>query len=85
MSFRTIASYIRDGGIFVNSGGQPFTYSWDVNTGNSQAVIGFIPALSDIQTSHVDVDGIPVLQIKETLRIPSEAFKKVFWLRNRLG
>jgi hypothetical protein len=82
VSFRTITSYIRDGGIFVNSGGQPFPYSWDVNTGNSQAVIGFIPALSDIQTNHVD--GIPALQIKENLRIPSEALllKKVFWFRN---
>jgi hypothetical protein len=78
MSFRTIASYIRDGGIFANSGGQSFTYSWDVNTGNSQAVICFIPALSDIQTNHVD--GIPVLQT--SLRIPSEALllKKYFGL-----
>jgi hypothetical protein len=33
VSFRAIASYIRDGGIFVNSGGQPFAYNWDVNTG----------------------------------------------------
>src|SRR5438105_1384172 len=36
VGFKTIASYIRDGGIFINSGGQPFTYSWDVHTGNSQ-------------------------------------------------
>jgi hypothetical protein len=80
VSFRTITSYIRDGGIFVNSGGQPFTYSWDVNTGNSQPIISFIPVLSDIQTNYVD--GIPVLQIKENLRIPSKALllKKCFGL-----
>jgi hypothetical protein len=80
ISFRTIASYIRDGGIFVNSGGQPFTYSWDVNTGNSQALITFIPALNGIQTNHLD--GNPALQIKESLRIPSEALllKKCFSL-----
>lgn len=74
MSFRTIASYIRDGGIFVNSGGQPFTYSWDVNTGNWQNVMSFIPTLNSIQTNYVD--GFPVLQIKESLRIPSEAGRR---------
>ncbi len=80
MGFKTIASYIRDGGIFVNSGGQPFVYSWDVNTGNSQLLVSFIPALSDIQTSNVD--GIPVLQIKESLKVPSEALllKRYFGL-----
>jgi hypothetical protein len=41
VGFKTIASYIRDGGIFVNSGGQPFAYSWDVNTGNSQLLALF--------------------------------------------
>ena len=71
MAFRTIVSYIRDDGIFVNSGGQPFVYSWDVNTGNSTLLVSFIPALSDVQTNYVN--GIPVLQIKESLRIPSEA------------
>jgi len=83
ISFRTITSYIRDGGIFVNSGGQPFTYSWDVNTGNSQTVVSFIPALSDTQTNYVD--GIPVLQIRENLRIPSEALllKRYFGLETQ--
>jgi hypothetical protein len=78
--FKTIASYIRDGGIFVNSGGQPFAYSWDVNTGNSQLLVSFIPALMDVQTNYVD--GIPVLQIKESLRIPSESLllKRYFGL-----
>jgi hypothetical protein len=80
VSFRTIASYIRDGGIFVNSGGQPFAYSWDVNTGNSRLLVSFIPGLSDVQTNYVQ--GIPVLQIKESLRIPSEALllKRYFGL-----
>jgi hypothetical protein len=78
--FKTIASYIRDGGIFVNSGGQPFVYSWDVNTGNSQLLVSFIPSLMDVQTNYVD--GIPVLQIKESLRIPSESLllKRYFGL-----
>lgn len=80
VGFKTIASYIRDGGIFVNSGGQPFVYSWDVNTGNSQLLVSFIPALMDVQTNYVD--GIPVLQIKESLRIPSESLllKRYFGL-----
>jgi hypothetical protein len=79
VSFRTIASYIRDGGIFVNSRGQPFAYSWDVNTGNSQLLVSFIPALSDVQTNYID--GIPVLEIKES-QVPTEAllFKRYFGL-----
>ncbi|HEY6882938.1 MAG TPA: hypothetical protein VI278_02760 [Nitrososphaeraceae archaeon] len=60
VGFKTIASYIRDGGIFINSGGQSFAYSWDVNTGNSQLLVNFIPALSDIQTDYIE--GIPILQ-----------------------
>jgi hypothetical protein len=78
--FKTIASYIRDGGIFVNSGGQSFTYSWDVNTGNSRLLVSFIPSIRDIQTSYVD--GIPVLQIKESFRVPSESLllKRYFGL-----
>ena len=71
LGFKTIASYIRDGGIFINSGGQPFTYSWDVHTGNSQLLINFIPALRDIQTNYID--GTSVLQIKESVSVPSEA------------
>ena len=43
VGLRTILSYIQDGGIFVNSGGQPFVYSWDVNTGSHNLVINFIP------------------------------------------
>jgi hypothetical protein len=80
VGFKTIVSYIRDGGIFVNSGGQSFAYSWNVNTGNSQLLISFIPALSDVQTNYVD--GIPILEIKESLRIPSEALllKRYFGL-----
>jgi hypothetical protein len=80
VGFKTIASYIRDGGIFVNSGGQSFAYSWNVNTGNSQLLVSFIPALSDVQTNYVD--GIPILEIKESLRIPSEALllKRYFGL-----
>ena len=80
MGFKTIASYIRDGGIFVNSGGQSFTYSWDVNTGNSKLLVSFIPLISDVQTNYVD--GIPILQVKENLNIPSESLllKRYFGL-----
>ena len=43
-------------------------------------MISFIPALSDVQTNYVD--GIPILEIKESLRIPSEALllKRYFGL-----
>ncbi len=83
VGFKTIASYIRDGGIFVNAGGQSFTYSWDVNTGNSRLLASFIPSISDVQTNYVD--GIPVLQIKENLRIPSESLllKRYFGLETQ--
>jgi hypothetical protein len=71
VGFKTIASYIRDGGIFINLRGQPFTYRWDVHTGNSQLLVNFIPALSDIQTDYIG--GISVLHTKESVRVPSEA------------
>jgi hypothetical protein len=70
VGFKTILSYIRDGGIFVNSGGQPFVYSWDVNTGSCQLLVSFIPALSNIESGKVE--GIPKLSIKTSLAIPHE-------------
>lgn len=78
--FKTITSYIRDGGIFVNSGGQSFAYSWDVNTGKSQLVVGFIPGLDDVQTNYID--RIHELHIKQSLRVPSESLilKRYFGL-----
>jgi hypothetical protein len=72
MGFKTILSYIRDGGIFVNSGGQPFVYSWDVYNGNYKLLVNFIPALDSIQSVY-DVKGNPILLINENLRIPIEA------------
>jgi hypothetical protein len=71
IGFKTILSYIRDGGIFVNSGGQPFVYSWDVNTGSHQLLVSFIPALSNIESSYIE--GIPKLSINTNLGIPHEA------------
>lgn len=72
IGFKTILSYIRDGGIFINSGGQPFVYSWDVYTGNYKLLVNFIPALASIQSVY-DVNGNPILLINENLRIPIEA------------
>jgi hypothetical protein len=69
--FKTILSYIRDGGILVNSGGQPFVYSWDVNTGNYRLLVNFIPALSHVKSNYVEVTH--VLSAKEILSIPLEA------------
>lgn len=68
--FRTIMSYIQDGGIFINSGGQPFVYSWDVNTGNHKLLINFIPTISNIESNYVN--GRPRLSINEKLAIPPE-------------
>lgn len=78
VGFKTILSYIRDGGIFVNSGGQPFVYSWDVNTGNYQLLISFVPASSEIESSYVE--GKPALSVKENLSLPLETLllKKYF-------
>jgi hypothetical protein len=42
IGFRTVMSYIQDGGILINSGGQPFVYSWNVNTGSHQLLVNFI-------------------------------------------
>ena len=71
IGFRTIMSYIQDGGIFINSGGQPFIYSWDVNTGNHKLLVNFIPTVNNIESNYVE--GIPRLSINENLVIPHEA------------
>jgi hypothetical protein len=78
VGFKTILSYIRDGGIFVNSAGQPFVYSWDVNTGIYRTLISFITASSEIESRYVE--GKPVLFVKENLSLPLETllFKKYF-------
>jgi hypothetical protein len=75
---RTILSYIQDGGIFINSGGQPFVYSWDVNTGNHNLLVNFIPMLSYLGSNYHE--GMPVLSRNESLAIPQEALilKKYF-------
>ena len=72
VGLNTILSYIQDGGIFVNSGGQPFVYSWNVNRGGYNLVIGFIP-ISSYMESNYD-EEIPVLSRNESLVIPQEAF-----------
>ena len=69
--FRTIMSYIQNGGIFINSGGQPFVYSWDVNTGNHKLLVNFIPTVSNIESNYAG--GRPRLSINEKLAIPPEA------------
>ena len=71
IGFKTIICYIRDGGIFINSGGQPFVYSCDVNTGNYKLLVNFIPALSHIESTYIE--GTPTLSINESLGIPHEA------------
>jgi hypothetical protein len=71
VGLRTILSYIQDGGIFVNSGGQPFVYSWDVNTGSHNLVINFIPMSSYLESNYDET--IPVLSRNESLVIPQEA------------
>jgi hypothetical protein len=71
VGLRTILSYIQDGGIFVNSGGQPFVYSWDVNTGSHNLVINFIPMSSYLESNYDET--IPVLSRNESLAIPQEA------------
>jgi len=71
VGLKTILSYIQDGGIFVNSGGQPFVYSWDVNTGGHNLVTNFIPISSYVESNY---DGaMPVLSRNESLAIPQEA------------
>ena len=71
VGLNTILAYIHDGGIFVNSGGQPFVYSWDVNTGSHNLVINFIPISSYVEINYDEV--MPVLSRNESLAIPQEA------------
>jgi hypothetical protein len=71
VSLKNILSYIQDGGIFVNSGGQPFVYSWDVKTGSCNLVVSFIPIPSYMESKYDE--AMPVLSRNESLAIPQEA------------
>jgi hypothetical protein len=71
VGLRTILSYIQDGGIFINSGGQPFVYSWDVNTGSHSLLVNFVPILSYEESNYNE--GMLVLSRNESLAIPQEA------------
>ena len=71
VGLRTILSYIQDGGIFVNSGGQPFVYNWDVNTGGHNLVINFIPISSYYKEGNHN-ETMPGPSRNESLAIPQE-------------
>ena len=71
VGLNTILSYIQDGGVFVNSGGQPFVYSWNVNHGSHNLVISFIPMSSYMEINYDE--AMPVLSRDESLVIPQEA------------
>jgi hypothetical protein len=71
VGLNTILSYIQDGGVFVNSGGQPFVYSWNVNHGSHDLVISFIPMSSYMKINYDE--AMPVLSRDESLVIPQEA------------
>ena len=71
VGLNTIFSYMQDGGVFVNSGGQPFVYSWNVNHGSHNLVISFIPMSSYIEINYDE--AMPVLSRDESLVIPQEA------------
>jgi hypothetical protein len=70
VGLNTILSYIQDGGVFVNSGGQPFVYSWNVNHGSHNLVISFIPMSSYMEINYDE--AMPVLSRDESLVIPQE-------------
>lgn len=72
LGLKTILSYMQDGGILVNSGGQPFVYNWNVNTGSHNLVINFIPISSRVEGDYDD-EVMPVLSRNESLPIPPEA------------
>jgi hypothetical protein len=73
VGLKTILCYIQDGGIFVSSGGQPFVYSWNVNTGSHNLVVNFIPISSQVEGNYDDDEVMPVLSRNESLPIPQEA------------
>ena len=68
LAFEGISQYIREGGIFVNSAGHPFIYTWDVETGDWQPVISFIGTriVSEIQPNGTII-------VKEGAVIPKNA------------
>ncbi len=64
-AFKLICDYIFNGGIFLSSGGLPFTYYWDVQTGsqvNANIVVPNVPT-HILWNTH---QGIPQFQVRTT-------------------
>jgi hypothetical protein len=49
----TILAYVRDGGIFVNAGGHPFIYTWnvDVTASNQRPLVSYIRVPTEFKIS----------------------------------
>lgn len=58
-SFNILKDYVADGGVYVNTGGFPFFYAWDVAEGKEQPVVNIrtlVPKSIKIQKGEVIVD-----------------------------
>ena len=58
-SFNIIKDYVADGGVYVNTGGFPFFYAWDVAKGKEQPVVDvrtLVPKSVRIKKGEVIVD-----------------------------
>jgi hypothetical protein len=56
VALETILEYIRDGGIFVNSAGHPFIYTWDVDapSDNQRQLVSYINVVTGIEVKKIN-------------------------------
>lgn len=79
-AFVTIREFIRNGGIFINTAGNAFTYYWDVREGERGIVVDSVPTVTGVQLEQRD--GKPYVVLLGTHVIRPEAL--VLWRRFRV-
>jgi len=76
-AFDVLCDYIFDGGIFVTMGGLPFTYYWDVMSGNQHNANTIVP---NYPTNLVwsFISGRPQIQMRTTTLLLNNLLEKTF-------
>jgi hypothetical protein len=74
VALQTILEYIRDGGIFVNSAGHPFIYTWDVDapSENLRHLISYINIVTGIDVKKINENQFELLA-KGGAKFPGDA------------
>ena len=74
VALETILEYIRDGGVFVNSAGHPFIYTWDVDapSDNQRFLVSYFNVVTGIEVKKINENQFELLT-KSGARFPGDA------------